>query len=276
MIDFTDKFLSVVSTPRTGSIWFSHLLFHYSMEVHGFKQLLSEPFNEFHYNLWYEPLVNRRGYKNQHSWAGDRLRQTYDVDDNGQLTKTHKTYETDPGPVNITEETTKRLKLISSQDKLVLHNHIEPLDKRVIAFIYSFPCVFVGRKDKWQQLLSYGVAYHTKVFARFSALAPQTIPRAKEIDFPLDVAERLLARIQVFERERSQQEFPTVWFEDMNFDEPAKTMQLLGIEWQPKVDLHTLKTMLPKKQTPGDKETYFKNINELRSLYNKYFGDKNV
>lgn len=267
MIHFNDKFVNVISTPRTGSVWFSSLMWQYCREVHGFKQLLTEPFNMFHYNTWYEPY--QTGHKNHHEDGPNRFQIELKFNEMTGIVEKRKT-RVPPGKT-MREITNERMTEIHRSNKqMVLHDHAYPIDEKIVnAFWHSNSnsVIFVARKNKWEQLLSYGVAYHTKIFARFEG-TEQTIPNPKEVIFPNSVAQDLCCRIEKFNKLVAEFDCPIIYYEDMNFERPEKTLELINIKWTP---IQPLK--LPLKQTPGDKEIYFKNLDEIREIYRQYFGE---
>lgn len=156
------------STPRTGSVWYSHMLLIKHKRLDPYSVLMSEMFNGYHLNIYRK--VEDGVHKNFHVYSPGCYYNEYKLDYRKCLT-TIQVYS--ERVRNVHEEEAYRLQLLSQYNQaasnLILHNHTSPLSDGIYKSLFDMADenIFIGRDDFVQQLSSYAVAYATKTFANF-------------------------------------------------------------------------------------------------------------
>jgi hypothetical protein len=204
----------ILSTPRTASIKLSEILFCHYLIKYPRTQHLGEFLNPYHYNLFFERLSD--GTKlNHQEYAPGREKMIPSIEKSGRITLGYiETNEI----VDMEEETTRRVGLMKcANTSFILHHHVftENLTKEILTvpFKHIFIC---KRKNIWDQILSYGIAYHTKKF-RYLKDSPKVLLQPQSVEFPKSAFDTLAFRI--FELEKilpleQLQDAKTVWYED--------------------------------------------------------------
>lgn len=157
--------INLWSTPRTGSVWYSHHL----ASTNQPSILLTEPFNRFHMNMYYM-ISHNNTITNHHQYTDGSFYKEYYLQENRLLTR--RMYGKRQRTVEEEEQYLSSLftKLGADTDvNYIVHNHVEPMSKHIRDFLMTIgQNVFIYRKDKFAQLASYAIAYETKEFARFN------------------------------------------------------------------------------------------------------------
>lgn len=129
--------------------------------------LMIEFFNTFHMNM-YRKLVNGN-LTNLHTYVPGAFYTSFDLNNN-QITKSN-IYSERHRNVQAEEQYRTSLLLEHDFDKfpIVMHNHVLPINPEVYRILYDRADnnIFIHRESLIDQLSSYAVAYHTKVFAEF-------------------------------------------------------------------------------------------------------------
>lgn len=223
--------INLWSTPRTGSVWYSGKLL-IDLRKQGLDaQLLTEPFNLFHLDMYKNPMPNGTT-QNIHEYQHGCYYEEYLLTEDGAIDKTHIYGHRVRG---IAEEQAYRLDLLSKCDSekfpLVLHNHIMPLGDGIYDKLYNLADrnVYIHRRNLKEQLASYAVAYHTKVFAQFK---PSDLSHVQDITVKAHVLEFLLDRIQHWDKlDKGNNE--VIAYEDIDFMEHADRAGKLPIKQNP-------------------------------------------
>lgn len=154
--------INLWSTPRTGSVWYSMWL----AREHSCIRI-TEMFNPHHMNI-YRKIVDGK-VMNYHQYQPDLYYEEYEVNDG--ILRTVRRME--PRTRTVPEELEYRkslLKHLSADNRLIMHNHVAPIDEQVRQYLTD-NCdanIYIYRKDRRAQLASYLIAYTTKTFAQFT------------------------------------------------------------------------------------------------------------
>ncbi len=209
--------VNVFSTPRTGSIWFTHLVFDELKATHPSAFSSYELFNPFHVGM-YRKLQNGK-LMNVHGEYPAGAYYDYPVERDGVIINT-KIYQ----PHNLLSDDAKdaellrRLNLLRSADLskgAVFQNHVYPIYEPALQWLKKNATknYYVYRKDVKAQLSSYAVALATKVFIAFNKL-----PEIQENLTAPEVSLRMLAdRIKVW-RSLDKSDGTVIAYEDLPFE----------------------------------------------------------
>lgn len=272
----------VFSTPRTGSTLMYFLLWAYYRAKYNDFIFLDEYFNELHYNLFYEDIFNSDGQQIKrinHTEPGENRYRFVpkEYDNHFELIK-----EYDSNPVfSLSDETTFRLNLLKKHingKNYFLRIHASPLNDDVFSFLndnYTFVCT--ERENIMEQILSYGIATHRKVWAdlRGKNKVEPTPPEEKSIlmtqESVLDISKRILD--YHLKKSLIKNKIVISYEEIIKFSDEYQIYNLLGInDWMNVFDKKFIKTRLPFKPSFGDKRQYFQNINEIEKWKQDFFG----
>lgn len=164
-------FVNVWSTPRTGSIWYTFWTRDYYAQTFSKDKVsvLTEMFNPHHLGIYHK--VTDTGLQNSHEWSPGFYYEEYDLVD-GSIVKTRVQ---SPRSRSVVEEADYRLGLVEGCEGAgggitIVHNHVTPLVPGAYDILMrkAVRNVYLYRKDIEAQLASYGVAYATRTFSKFS------------------------------------------------------------------------------------------------------------
>lgn len=262
----TRKNWIVFSSPRTGSTIIGEILSLYLFRKHHYAGHLGEFFNPYTYNLFYKESDGFR--RNLHAWEPGSYRETYVLADDGRIVR-RKIFSDDKvdSPEN---ETARRVGMLTASPyEYFLHVHAWPLHSSALDYVFSNTSpILTERRDRWQQILSYGLAYGTKIFR---ATRHSRLPNVAEnsIIFPRDVFLDLVGRIKKYDEFKARlSAAPVVCFEDfLEKENPMEILADVGFpDWFNFNSVEDLKN-LSQKTFPDSKERYFSNLQEMRALF---------
>lgn len=274
----------VVATPRTGSVLTFTILARYLRHKED-RLSLGEYFNPFHYNLWHHDGPPQR---NLTSWEDGAYRNEYEVVDDllfrGQYTK-RKVVKAKPiedwdvPRRSDEEETNRRIAMLAEAGPKnhTMHVHANPLPSTALRFIMAnYTPVFVQRRDTLEQILSYGVAMHTKVWRSLTpGEAPVPGPRSVTLDRAIfdQQARRIIAYRRLRDRWSAMLSSPpaVVEYESLHAaeDKFGFVMDKIGVrDWREVVPQKET-THLPVKTGPERKLELFANADDILRWYNE-------
>ena len=200
------------STPRTGSVWYSH----YLSRQYSESLLITEMFNRYHMNM-YHVRGDDGSIKNYHEFVPNSFYKEYYLDDRNFLNR-RSVYSSRTRDIDAEEKYCFELLTNVNQNQiLVMHNHVDPINTEIRDYLINatHKNIWIYRKNKHQQLASYAVALSTKKFAAFHKTAVSYEP-VEDIDRgPLD---NLMRRIKVWD---SLPKTDVIAFEDIQFYEES-------------------------------------------------------
>ena len=196
------------STPRTGSVWYSHYLY----KQYPTSLLITEMFNQYHMNM-YHVKGQDGSIRNYHEFVPNGFYKEYYLDDQSYLTR--RTVFA-PRVRDIESEEKYCVDLLNRVNKnqiLVMHNHIDPINSDIRDYLIknADKNIWIYRKDKRQQLASYAVALSTKKFAAFNKAA---VSHELVADIDPGPLYNLIRRIKVWD---TIPKTDTIAFEDVSF-----------------------------------------------------------
>lgn len=277
--------VAVFSTPRTGSTLITFLLLAYLREKFKNFEHLDEYFNEYHYSLRFIDIFDSSRAQTKRINILDHQEGSYIFNPNlvDNTVRMVKDYQASPA-TNPDEESLRRLALLrSSKEACYLFRvHAEPLNQQVFQYIKeNFFLFCTQRTDILDQVLSYGVALNSKVWAHirgtdnWQPMHPEPgslIMKERDVKHLLWRVERYRKRVCELQNKK------ILVYEDFSFfDDPFQIYQLLGItDWQQYIDPEFIKTRLPFKPKFGDKIKYFTNSSEIINWVNTYKAEYNL
>ena len=262
----TSKNIFVFSTPRTGSVIVGEILCRYLIRKFGYKGHLHEMLNPYHYNIFFE---DRDGYRiNNQDKVDGSYREEYSLRATGEIEKTKNFAAVKLS--DLETETINRVNLLkSSPFNYFVHSHAWPLHPPALDYMISHvECVRTARRNRFEQILSYGLAYHTKIFRRTYGSADPVIDEAS-IHMPEKVISDLILRIKKWdELQHNWGKFPVIYYEDfLKLKSPIDVLGFLGFaDYQDFVKDDELKNMSIKAY-PDNKERFFSNIDVIQKMY---------
>ena len=264
----TSKNIFVFSTPRTGSVIVGEILCRYLIRKFGYKGHLHEMLNPYHYNIFFE---DRDGYRiNNQDTVDGGYREEYELNENGEIVKI-KNFSA-VKLINLEEETVKRVKLLkSTKHNYFVHSHAWPLHNAALEYLTNdVACVRTARRNRFDQILSYGLAYHTKIFRRVQGSAAPVIVE-NSIVMPENVIKDLILRIKKWDELNTRwTTFPIVYYEDfLELESPIDVLGFLGFADYKEFVKYDELSKMSIKAYPTDKEKYFSNIDQIRKLYDE-------
>lgn len=196
------------STPRTGSVWYSH----YLAKQYPKSLLITEMFNQYHMNM-YHVKGEDGSIRNYHEFVPNGFYKEYYLDDQNFLTRRTVCA---PRVRDIESEEKYCVDLLNRVNKnqiLVMHNHIDPINSDIRDYLIknADKNIWIYRKDKRQQLASYAVALSTKKFAAFTKAA---VSYELVADTDRSSLDNLIRRIKVW---NNLPKTDTIAFEDVSF-----------------------------------------------------------
>lgn len=203
--------INVWSTPRTGSIHYSHIL-----RDQYKASFINELFNRYYMTIYF---TDHNGVQLNHTdYVDDSFYNDYHIE-NGVLAS-NRVYG--PRIRTVPEEEKHRIKLISDIDfeshDIVMHNHVSPINDDVYNHLLSLSSknVFLYRKDKRAQLASYAIAFSTKQFILFNSEY-----KHKELVADIDRIhlDNLIKRIEIYDQLIKAEE---IAYEDIDFAKGSK------------------------------------------------------
>lgn len=200
--------INLWSTPRTGSVWYSHWL-----AQHTNSLLITEMFNRFHMNMYH--VRGEDGViKNFHHPVEGGFYKEFYLDEHENIVKRNVHGIRTRTPDQEEEYCVDILRRGNRQQNLVLHNHIDPINIGIRDWLIEIADrnIWIYRRDRRRQLASYAVALSTKKFAAFK---PQVEDNSVVEDCDIGPLQNLIRRIGVWDSFDSKSEI--VAFEDINF-----------------------------------------------------------
>lgn len=205
------------STPRTGSIWYSHWL----QQQQPASLLLTEPFNRNHMDM-YHFLDDRGSIINYHHPISGGFYTEYFLDSKNFLNK-RKVYDNRIRTPR--EEELYIYGLLKSRNPdqlLIIHNHVDPLNEEIRDYLLDSADkhIWLYRRDKKRQLASYAIAISTKKFAAFKKPDIFNEKLEKIKDCNLEALQSLIRRIILWHSfYKTSPNSEVVAFEDISFFE---------------------------------------------------------
>lgn len=183
---------NVWSTPRTGSVWYSHWL--QSLDPESI--LLTEPFNRYHYSTYRKIEADGSILNYNHPVDGGFYIE-YFLED-GKLNKRLVYDVRVRDPIEEEKYIFDLIKSASTNQKIILHNHIEPINEQIREWLIdqSGANYWIYRKDRQRQLASYTIALETRNFATFK----KTDTKAYASVIHKDALIGLIDRIKIFDK----------------------------------------------------------------------------
>lgn len=258
----------VLSTPRTGSIYVSELIHQHFKRLYSRVQHLGEFLNPYHYNLYFEEQKDGT-VLNHHTYAPGRHMWLPAMGVSGRIDWAKIRWEE---PVNVEEETLRRSEMLKrATTTFVLHHHVytEALAEEVLKTEFDL-IVVCRRRNVWDQILSYGLAYHTKKFKHIAG-SELDIP-AFAVTLDKKVFDTLVYRIKQLKAilPTLPNNVITLWYEDVAELSPKEILSKIGVptvleEADPRISVKT-----PYKLTL---EQYYNqdNLAEIAEWFNKEF-----
>lgn len=200
--------INLWSTPRTGSVWYSH---HLASQYED-SLLITEMFNRYHMNMYH--VCGEDGtIRNFHYPVEGGFYKEYYLNERRRLCRHTVTGERVRTPDQEEEHYLDLLQRYDDQQNLILHNHIDPINNSIRDWLISEGDrnVWMYRRDRRQQLASYAVAFSTKKFAAFM---PQKEDNSIVEDCNREPLQNLIRRIGVWD---SFEKDEMIAFEDVIF-----------------------------------------------------------
>lgn len=201
--------INLWSTPRTGSIWYSHWL----KFNHPGSMLITEMFNKLHMNM-YHVQDSKGTILNFHHVVPGGFFKEYHLDDNNYLTVRRNYGTRSRSPDQEEQYHWELIKQVNPTQVLIVHNHVEPMAIDIKQYLLNSADknIWICRRDRVAQLASYAVAISTRKFAEFIGTGPQDLVQDCD-EFYLT---NLLKRIQVWDQSPKNHS-DIVEFEQINF-----------------------------------------------------------
>lgn len=203
--------INVWSTPRTGSIHYSHIL-----RDQYKASFINELFNRYYMSIYF---TDHNGIQlNHNDYIDGSFYNDYHIE-NGVLLS-NRIYG--PRTRSVVEEEKYRIELITNIDfeyhNIVMHNHVAPINTEVYDYLLSRSTknVFLYRKDKRAQLASYAIAFSTKQFILFN---PEYKHKGLIADIDRVHLDNLIKRIEIYDQLTKAEE---IAYEDIDFSKGAQ------------------------------------------------------
>lgn len=206
--------INVLSTPRTGSTWFSMMLTKSLRESDVDTTFLSEPFNPYHHKMYHQ--ITPHGVLNHQNYIEGSFYKKLVLKDG--LLMVEKIYAENAASRD--QEFLEKLQVIRhANNTLVIHNHISPLDPNILNDLLqiSEKNYMLIREDLWLQIASYMIAYHTKKFVSFAGQIEQSRFDTSIVNerILLDLVARIKTQRLIIDRKNFP--FDLVKYEDIQF-----------------------------------------------------------
>jgi hypothetical protein len=267
----------IYTTPRSGATYIRQILFAYGHH-HGFyKADLGEYFHTKLYNAYWQDitggakLINPEDFNENSYWYSCGIQ---DVNDTIYYIKNYnkRSILTNDDIENITKTRIKML-LYSIEDKYLLHIQDQMADKHVWEFLHNKTPLFVERTDTWKQLLSWGAGVHTGIWHYTNEIITPVI-EPKSITITAKNCDWFCRRLIHYRNIKNNYNSPKI----VVYEEHIKSdLNVLG-DFLGLSDLkETLQTVNWVHNVPTKlkiTEDLFSNINEIKKIYNSYFGEK--
>lgn len=260
----------VLSTPRTGSIFVSEVIFAHFEATFPRSQHLGEFLNPYHYNLFFEDLPDGTRL-NHHEYASGRYRIIPGINKAGRIVWAHAPFNEKTN--DLEEETMRRLGLLGkATTSYILHHHVftSSLVEEVLKANAFDLIVVCRRKNVWDQILSYGVAYHTKKFKYVKG--NEVTLGAHSVVLDKRVFDTLVFRIKEMNKVLPMlaEKATILWYEDV---EMMSKMQLLSKLGLPNVISSNVSKLSVKTPYTLALESYYdkQNLRDMTVWYNHEF-----
>lgn len=259
LVNLDNKVLTFLSSPRSGSTVMSKILFQYFKRTYGFNQLFNEPF--------FESRITRTldGVRVSEDQFGPGYVKNFILTDKKQLIEVNDLKAS--GRIN---HSALIRNIKECKNKIILHCQINNLKLISYNFIVKNPVIFIERRDKWEQVLSLGLAIHTRLFhVKESKLTPEV--KLGTVEMPLDSVRYILDSICLLKKtQRDFPQFPTIFYEDFSFSDATNFIETTLRLPKSKIPSKLICRNIFEKFEYGEKERYFKNLKEIRKLFDDY------
>lgn len=252
----------LISTPRTGSVYLSELIYVHYSHLSPRTMHLGGLINPLHFNLYYEDQedgtkLNLREYREKAFRLVPTLTSSFGL-------KWERYYS--QSKIDIQRETKRRLELLNQfQVSFVLNHHFytEQLLREVLKVGYTdvFVC---KRKDVWRQILSYGIALHTNKFKYVTGstidIAPYSVFFDKKHFDGIALRIKELDKLAISTR--------TIWYEDIRDEANFDVLEILGFPRLATKNISQISIKVPYKY---ELERYYdkKNLESVKIWYNR-------
>lgn len=242
--------INVLSTPRTGSVWYSF----YQQSLYPESVHLNELFNRYHMDMYH--VVDNGKKLNLRSYQPGSYYANYVVENGTIVGK--PVYEKRIRSVD--EEEQYRIDLFNHCDHnktMIVHNHVWPMNIKIRDKLIELgdKNYYLYRKDKRAQLGSYVIAFSTKQFVQYTNEAQTGIV----VDINPELLKDMMYRIQVWDnlaKNVSDNKSEIIAYEDIEFIDKEK---------------------FPKKQNIDYRTRLSKNmLNLIDQLISEYENDRNT
>lgn len=257
LIDTSSKIISLMSAPRSCSTTLSKIIFQYFKRVYGFNQLLNEPFFENHIQRTSDGIlaakVSKRTtdlgfYVKRYSLVGDdKLVELIDLKRSGSVDH-----------AALVEMMQK------CKNKIMPHCQLHNLKPTSEDFLFSYPVIFIERRDKLDQILSFGLAAKSNIFHIFDTSNTPQIPEhsitmpTTEVIFMIEA----ISKLKNFQRRFPK--YPTIYYEDFDFMNAVEYIEKKLSLPESGIPPQLVVRNIAARFNYGDKSRYFKNIDDIR------------
>lgn len=241
----------IITSPRTGGVVLSEILAA-SLGLRNLEEYLNENtyFTRYNNNYWYPNLCDQDIIFNYVPRIND---------------------------INYTVETKRRIDLLkSTQKEFVIHVQAAPMHSLAEAFLLANPSklVFLERENIWNQVLSWGIAKHNSSFRLGDSYAAPyyysktEVPNLKNgsIYFDITLIHQLCIRIKKYYEFKSQITDPVV----ISYENALENLDEQLLKDTLQLDKISLSDISKKIITPP-KEPLFKNLDQMKNIFNGYF-----
>jgi len=269
---------TLFSTPRTGSILASGLLWLYLRNKYKYNSYIIEMFNQNHYNVWHDDNIKdgillsrhnhsikvKNSYKLKFKLSHGTIIQYKDYDDIRYLDESE-----------IIEEDLYRLDILKQASKnndYFLNNHATPLGENVFKYLTTLDVICIERKDKFEQIMSNCIAHHTKQYW-CKDNSSIIIHEKDSIQVDEKFFKNTLKRYETYTHRKKMLIDPiTIYYEDINdMKSYLEFGELVGFkDYDKYVTIDEIDDIVGVKQNPDDKLKYFKNKNQMISWFEEW------
>ena len=261
--------LFVISTPRSGSIFFAEIMQKYYKTKHKKDvQMLGRIFEP------YSRIINSNNLtKTVFNYNPGEFYSTIDIDDNNRIFRSQERFF-HVNEIEIRENELKRRILLvekseNSKNFNIYHTHYHLLNDDCEDYLlnkFNGHIVNIGRKHVWNQILSFGIGYYTKIWRIENE---QSIGHLKPGSFVYDINKLKIHMKNLINLNTDRwNKFPRIYYEDF-VDNPLDSVPELLPQFSDLKEYVTpedLKGMSKKMDYPCPKEDLFINIDEMRDV----------
>ena len=270
-----DKSIFIVSTPRSGSTFFSQIVHLYiSKKFNGNTRFIPGIF-ETKSNF---PGKNGEAHF-EHVTCHGELYESFDLDTLSNIVRVKRKYNCNSVDEFIVNELKRRTNIVCISDRAlnfnVFHTHFKLLDNNVIKFLkqnYSDSVITVRRKDQWDQILSFGISYYSGIWMSQHLTNKHHRLDLNEKSYTYDIGlfRRHCDRLLQIQFDRFS-EFKSIFYEDFCMDPLDSIPELLPIfsDLKDYVSHEDLNSIEQKMIYPCSKEQLFTNIDDMKLTFDE-------